>query len=151
VNHTARALAVCLCVISAACSAPSTQTVVIDKSDCVQYTHGFGSDCFKWQQYGSFTIAVNATANACSISFEYPGDKARKYYKEDSLSYIDPDNWECRTEEVSIPTDKRLLVANMANGKLRVEYRFANGDAVAMKFTVRSRSKGYGLAQLFGN
>jgi len=62
------------CAMIAACSQNPIQTVVIDKSDCVGFTNGFGSPCAKWEEYGSFTIIVNGTTNACTISFLAPNE-----------------------------------------------------------------------------
>jgi hypothetical protein len=139
-------------VATSGCSGGSTQTVVIDKSDCVQFTNGFGSPCAKWEQYGSFIIAVNAP-NACAISFEYPDGSDSAYYKEDSLSYVDPDNWECRVivDSIWTPTPRELMVATMTHGRLNAKYLFADGNFVFIKFTVRSRSRPASLTQLSGN
>ena len=150
-HHAVRTWVLFVCIANAACSENSTQTVVIDKSDCAQFTNGFGSACAKWEQYGSFKIVINAPVNTCAISFEYPDQSDSKYYKEDSLSYIDPDNWECRAIVDSIWSEKELMVARMTHGRLNVEYLFANGVVAPVKFTVRSRSKDHGLAHLFGN
>ena len=152
-HHAVRAGVLLACIANAACSENVTQAVVIDKSDCVQFTNGFGSACAKWEQYGSFTIVINAPANACVINFEYPEDHSQKYYKQDGLSYIDSDNWECRVDVDSMwsATDKELMAATMTHGKLNVEYRFTSGQIVPVEFTVRSRSKGHGLGHLFGN
>jgi hypothetical protein len=139
------------CIATVACSENGTQTVVIDKSDCVQFTNGFGSSCAKWAQYGSFTIVVNAIANSCAVSFEYPEDHSRKFYKQDSLTYIDTDNWECRVEADSVSPEKVVLVASMSQGKLRsVEYRSTSGVISEMTFTVRSRLTGGALRHLLG-
>jgi len=111
----------------------------------------FGTPCQKWAPYGSFLISINESANMCAIAFTASDRPDLTYNKMESLSYIGPDDWECRTVEESGLSSHELLVARMSHGKLAVHYLFSDGQTVPVKFTVRSRSGSGGLSQLFGN
>jgi len=128
-----------VCALIAACSRNPVQLVVVDKSDCVNFNVR-GDPCSEWKPYGTFNISVNGPANTCAVAFEAPDRPGPTYSKIDGVSYIGPDDWECRSIVNTGSAIQELMVARMSHGKLTMEYLYDNGHVVPIKFTVRSRT-----------
>lgn len=137
-----------VCAMVASCSKNPLQTIVIDKSDCSQYTNGVGSPCRSWLPYGSYTILISGSANACAISFKMPDFPDTRNYQMDGFSYAGPDDWECRTV-VPGAAERELIVARMSHSNLTVEYVFDGGQVVPMKFRIVSYPWYQRLLRLF--
>jgi hypothetical protein len=140
-----------LAAMLVSCAKTPDQTVVIDQLTCATPQAATGNACTKWERYGDFVIAINSHANACTVAFEYPSGKENsKFYKTDNFSYVDEDNWECRViVDPEFGVAKELLIVNMTRGELAVHYLFPDLDFKFMKFTVRSRKREGGIADLF--
>jgi hypothetical protein len=140
-----------LAIMLVSCAKTPDQTVVIDQLSCVMPPAATGDACTKWEPYGDFVIAINSRVNACTVAFEYPGGKGNsKFYKTDNFSYVDADNWECRViADPEFGAATALLFMNMTRGELAVHYLFPDLNFKYMKFTVRSRKREGGIANLF--
>jgi hypothetical protein len=140
-----------LAIMLASCAKTPDQTVVIDQLSCVMPPAATDSACTKWEPYGDFVIAINSPANACTVAFEYPGGKgSSKFYKTDNFSYVDADNWECRViADPAFGAATELLLVNMTRGDLTAHYLFPNLDYKYVKFTLRSRKRQGGFADVF--
>jgi hypothetical protein len=109
--------------------------VAADEIDCVKWDDA-GRNCMQAVNIGTWSISVNAGANACSIMMEIRRTKEQGHERTQSLSYVDEDNWECRT----MPDENNIqLVARMSHGTLAMERQDLDSSAVVERFNIRRR------------